>query len=85
MARKSTAAQPAANPADAVAAAEPAIVVVVTEPQAAVYPASIELVTPYGFYDDNDTLKMWQPGQVVSDPDEVKLLVDRGAEIKVLE
>lgn len=43
-------------------------------------PAQIALTCPFGFYDESKNLRMWQAGQVVTDADEIKLLVDAGAE-----
>ncbi|PXX42221.1 hypothetical protein [Aquitalea magnusonii] len=43
-------------------------------------PALIALTCPFGFYDESKNLRMWQAGQVVTDADEIKLLVDFGAE-----
>lgn len=48
-------------------------------------PKRIKLVTPYGFYDDNDQLHMWQAGHETDDPDEIELLVTRGVEFEFLE
>jgi hypothetical protein len=48
-------------------------------------PSRIKLVTPYGFYDDDDQLRMWQAGHETDDPDEIELLVTRGVEHSVLE
>jgi len=48
-------------------------------------PKKIKLVTPYGFYDDADQLRMWQAGHETDDIDEVELLVTRGAEFEILE
>ena len=48
-------------------------------------PKRIKLVTPYGFYDDADQLRIWQAGHETDDPDEIELLVSRGAEFEFLE
>ena len=48
-------------------------------------PKRIKLVTPYGFYDDADQLRIWQAGHETDDPDEIELLVTRGAEFEFLE
>ncbi len=48
-------------------------------------PKRIKLVTPYGFYDDAEQLRMWQAGLETDDPDEIELLVTRGAEFELLE
>jgi hypothetical protein len=43
------------------------------------YPSKIQLTAPHAYYEDDGTLKAWQQGQVIDDPDEVAHLVDRGA------
>lgn len=43
-------------------------------------PEQITLTCPFGFYDDSGNLRLWQAGQVITDPEEIKLLVDAGAE-----
>lgn len=48
-------------------------------------PKRIKLVTPYGFYDDANQLRIWQAGHETDDPDEIELLVTRGAEFEFLE
>lgn len=48
-------------------------------------PKRIRLVTPYGFYDDAEQLRMWQAGHETDAPDEIELLVTRGAEFEFLE
>lgn len=48
-------------------------------------PKRIKLVTPYGFYDDVEQLRMWHAGHETDDPDEIELLVARGAEFEFLE
>lgn len=53
--------------------------------QNAPLPKRIKLVTPYGFYDDANQLRMWQAGQETDDPDEIELLVTRGVECELLE
>lgn len=47
-------------------------------------PASIKLTAPYGFIDDNDQHRYWQPGQVVINPDEIALLTERQAPIEAV-
>jgi hypothetical protein len=48
-------------------------------------PKRIKLVTPYGFYDDADQLRMWQAGYETDKPDEIELFVTRGVEFEILE
>ena len=48
-------------------------------------PKRIKLVMPYGFYDEDEHLRMWQAGQETDDPAEIELLVTRGAEHSVME
>jgi len=48
-------------------------------------PTKIQLTCPFGFYDENNLLRMWQAGQEVTDPDEIALLLGLGAEHTVVE
>lgn len=48
-------------------------------------PKRIKLVTPYGFYDDADQLRLWQAGYETTDIDEIELFVTRGVEFEFLE
>lgn len=41
-------------------------------------PESVTLAAPYAFYDDNGALHNWHQGQVVTDPEQVALLISRG-------
>lgn len=42
-------------------------------------PAAIRLMAHHGFIDQDGVHQLWTPGQVVSDPDTVALLISRGA------
>ncbi|QOR55276.1 MAG: hypothetical protein SHS37scaffold220_45 [Phage 67_12] len=42
-------------------------------------PASATLAAPYAFYDDEGAMHSWAAGQVLVDPDEIAMLLDRGA------
>ena len=50
------------------------------EPDGTPVPTSIKLTCPFGFYDDAGNMKMWQPGQIVTDADEIATLLASGAE-----
>ncbi len=39
------------------------------------------LESPYGFYDDDDQLHQWSAGQIVDDPEEIALLLERQAPV----
>jgi hypothetical protein len=45
-------------------------------------PESITLSAPHGFIDDEGNHRYWQQGQVVTDPEEVALLIEREASIE---
>ena len=49
------------------------------DPMPAILPSSVTLSEPYGFYDDDGVMNMWQVGQVVTDPDEILILIERSA------
>ena len=57
----------------------------VTKEPPSLLPTRIKLATPYGFYDDDNQLRMWQAGHETNDTDEIELLVTRGAEFTPLE
>lgn len=42
-------------------------------------PTKVTLAAPYAYYDDENVLHSWGQGRVVEDPDEIALLVARGA------
>lgn len=42
-------------------------------------PASVTLSTVYGYYDDDGNMRMWQPGQVVTEVSEIEDLIARDA------
>lgn len=48
-------------------------------------PARIVLIAPHGFIDENDRHRYWNAGEIVSDPHEVALLIERGAPIEEVE
>lgn len=43
------------------------------------HPESIKLAAPYGFIDEAGEHKYWNQGQVVTDPEQIELLIKRGA------
>ena len=45
-------------------------------------PQSVTLSAPHGFIDDEGNHRYWQQGQVVTDPEEVALLIEREASIE---
>jgi hypothetical protein len=56
-------------------------------PPAAVEGASstverLRLVTPYAYYDDEGLFRAWPAGAVVTDPEEIGLLIMRGAPVE---
>lgn len=61
------------------ASAETVTDAVVTDTEVDALPASATLAAPYAFYDDDSKLHSWAAGQVISDPNELALLVERGA------
>lgn len=52
---------------------------VITETVLEALPASATLAAPYAFYDDDGERHSWAAGQVLVDPDEIAMLLDRGA------
>lgn len=58
---------------------------IIKEPDDGPMPTKIRLTCPYGFYDDDGKLHMWQAGQEVTDADEIKTLINGGAEHEDLE
>ena len=55
------------------------------EPEAPVLPARIRITHLHGFIDEDETHRQWKGGTVVSNPDEIALLIGRGARYEVLE
>jgi hypothetical protein len=53
--------------------------------EAAKRPGKIRLTHLHGFIDENDRNRVWRAGDVVTDPAEIALLVDRKAPIETLE
>jgi hypothetical protein len=49
------------------------------------FPAKIKLTCPFGYLDDAGVPHMWGPNQEVTDPAEIKDLIDHCAEHVVLE
>lgn len=43
-------------------------------------PKKIKLNSPYGFYDDEGSLKMWQANIAVENEEDIKILLERGAD-----
>lgn len=48
-------------------------------------PKKIRLTHLHGYFDDNGAYREWKAGFVTSDESEVKLLVERGAPLEVLD
>lgn len=48
-------------------------------------PTRIILTAPHGFIDENDRHRYWNAGEVVSEPHEVALLIERGAPVEEVE
>jgi len=48
-------------------------------------PARVILTAPHGFIDENNRHRYWNAGEIVSDPHEVALLMERGAPIEVMD
>lgn len=47
-----------------------------------VNPESVTLASYYGFYDEEGNGRFWSEGQVVTDPADVELLLERDAPLK---
>jgi hypothetical protein len=45
-------------------------------------PAKLRMLSLYGYYDDNKRYRSWHQGDVITDPSEIQLLVERGAPIE---
>ena len=43
-------------------------------------PTTIQLTCPFGYLDDKEVPHFWQANQTITDPDEIKDLIDHGAE-----
>lgn len=71
MAKKPT--PPAVLPDAGADPTPPAVLPDVALPEVAV------LAYPFAFWDDDNALRQWSAGTVVTDPDELRLLIDRGA------
>jgi hypothetical protein len=53
------------------------------QPPAAPLPESVKLASPYGFInEETGEHRYWQSGQEVTDPDDIKLLVERQAPLE---
>jgi len=52
------------------------------KPDPATLPQSVTLASPYGFYDDDGAGNWWAAGQVVTDPDEIMILIERDAPLQ---
>ena len=53
------------------------------KPEDAPLPASVKLAAPYGFIDDESgEHRYWQAGQEVTNPEEIKLLIERQAPLE---
>ena len=45
-------------------------------------PAELVLAIPHAFYDEGENLRSWSAGQSITDPEEMMLLIGRGAVFK---
>lgn len=61
------------------ATGQDSVVAAVTDEELAEAPTKVTLAAPYGFYEDDGALRSWAQGQQVEDPDEIALLIERGA------
>lgn len=52
------------------------------KPKAAALPASVKLASPYAFYDDDNNMRSWSHGQVVTDPEHIAVLLERAAPLE---
>lgn len=41
----------------------------------------VRLTAPYSYYEDDGTAKNWEEGQLITDPAEIKHLIDRGVHL----
>lgn len=48
-------------------------------------PASVKLMSPHGFIDENEQHRYWHSGQEVTDPEEIALLIERKAPLEGIE
>lgn len=49
-------------------------------------PAMVRLTHPHGFVeDDTGRLRYWKAGDVIKDPNEIDLLIERGAHVEFLD
>jgi len=44
-------------------------------------PESVKLAAPHGFYDEAGDLQAWLQGETVTSPEDIALLIDRGARL----
>ena len=54
-------------------------------PDAPSLPMKVRLIRPHGYFDENGRHRAWTMGDVVSDPAEVELLMNRSAPIEIVE
>jgi hypothetical protein len=73
--------QPAQPPA-APPAAPPAPPPAPPAPEQPKMPAKLKMLSLYGFFDDNKRYRSWHEGDVITDPSEIQLLVERKAPIE---
>jgi hypothetical protein len=45
-------------------------------------PAKLKMLSLYGYYDENKRYRSWHQGDVITDPTEIQLLVERGAPVE---
>lgn len=50
-----------------------------------VMPEKVKVTSFYGFYGDDGSPNFWQEGQVVTDPDQILILFERGAPLENIE
>lgn len=66
------------RPGETPAATSPAPDATPTPPEA----VKARLLYAHGFIDENGTHRMWKAGDVVSDPAEIAMLTERGADLE---
>lgn len=55
------------------------------DPKKPELPASLKMLAPYGFYDDDGALKYWHEGHVITDAAQIEMLIERGAPVAAVE
>ena len=54
-------------------------------PDVSTHPKRVQLVRPHGFIDEYGQNRHWQQGEIVGDPAQVALLIERGAHLQNLD